>query len=89
MFFAWKRVAVDKESRERERERERVRERVWNEVGDLGFGVWSWTRAQAARRAQVGFEEPRKRGGKKKEIGCRGGGAVGRDLEERFILRGF
>ncbi len=23
--------------------RERERERVWKEVGDLGFGVWSWT----------------------------------------------
>jgi hypothetical protein len=29
--------------RQRERERERERERVWKEVGDLGFGVWSWT----------------------------------------------
>jgi hypothetical protein len=33
----------------------------------------------------LGFEEPRKRGGKKKEIGC-GGGGGGRDLEERVIL---
>jgi hypothetical protein len=58
-------------------------------VGDLGFGVGRWTRVEAERGGEVGFEEPRKRGGKKKEIGCRGGGAVGRDLEERFILRGF
>jgi hypothetical protein len=37
-------------------------------------------------RGGVGFEEPRKTGVKKKEIGCGGGGGVGRDLEERVIL---
>jgi hypothetical protein len=75
-------------TKSRERERERERERVWKEVGDLGFGVWSWTSVEE-EGGEVGFEEPRKRGGKKKEIGCGGGGGVGRDLDDRFILRGF
>jgi hypothetical protein len=74
-------------TKSRERERERERERVWKEVGDLGFGVWSWTSVEE-EGGGVGFEEPRERGGKKKEIGCVGGG-VGRDLDDRFILRGF
>jgi hypothetical protein len=45
-------------------------------------------KCRRGRGEGVGFEEPRKRGGKKKVIGC-GGVGVGRDLDDRFILRGF
>ncbi len=41
-FLLGKELQLTK-SRERERERERERDIFWKEVGDLGFGVWSWT----------------------------------------------